>query len=540
METLRITAIIPAAGRPTNKILLHTNLPDTMLPINGKPVIGYILENLLDRGIEKSVIVLHADDRVTEDYVTKKFGSKLQITIIRNDDYSRGLGHTIYQAVDTIDPTDQILIYLGDTVYHGPLEFKDDFVVVSKDYEQPHQWCFIEDNGTTQCYINKPKMYEGTGSVLVGIYFISDSSAFKKTVSSIDQSAHTYELHQPLDQYPRQFKIIPADSWYDCGNIENYYRAKVDFLRLRSFNTITYNDLYASITKSSPKKDILADEINWYKNTPHELKIFAPRLIDYSMSGDTYSYSLEYYGYQSLADYYIFNHFDDRVWHIIIDRLFEIVGLFTKYSTELPFAFFDDMYRVKTLGRIASLQDDPVWRSRFAAQTITINGETYQGWPTYAAKLPALVEYLYQNSTMSFMHGDLHPSNILFDPNSRIFKFIDPRGNFGEQSIYGDHNYDIAKLRHSFSGHYDFIIGDLFETNETKHGFTYRTFHDTEHKHIAAYFDTALIRSGHDLGVVQAIEALLFISMIPIHSDSPLRQQAMFLTGIQLLNSLEI
>jgi choline kinase len=540
MENSRITAIIPAAGRPTNTILLHTNLPDTMLPINGKPVIGYILENLLERGIEKSVIALHADDRVTEEYVTKKFGTKLQLTIIRNDDYSRGLGHTIYQAVETVDAADQILIYLGDTVYHGPLEFEDDFVIVSDDYEQPNQWCFIENNGATQCYINKPKTYDGTGSVLVGIYFISDTPTFKNAIRAIDESVHLYELYEPLDRYPRQFKTVPAHGWYDCGNIENYYRAKVDFLRLRSFNTITYNDLYGSITKSSQKKDTLADEINWYKNTPHELKIFAPRLIDYTMSGDTYSYSLEYYGYQSLADYFIFNHFDERVWQIIIDRLFEILGLFTKYTTELPFTFFDDMYRIKTLGRIASLMDDTKWHQRFTAKEIFINGVPYQGWPTFAEKLPSLVEYLYKNSTMSFMHGDVHPSNILFDPHSRIFKFIDPRGNFGEQSVYGDHNYDIAKLRHGFSGRYDFIIGDLFETTETTQGYTYQTFHETAHEQVAEYFDTALKRAGHDLNIVRTIEALLFISMIPIHSNAPLRQQAMFLTGIKLLNSLRI
>jgi dTDP-glucose pyrophosphorylase len=540
METSRITAIIPAGGQPTNKILRHTNLPDTMLPINGKPVIGYILEDLLSRGITRSVIALHDNDQHTENYVTKKFGSKLQLCIIRNESINRGLGHAIHQALEYVDDSSEVLIYLGDTVYRGPLDFTEDFVVTSSEFDHASHWCIIEDDGTMQCYVNKPAEYSGNGQALAGIYFFTDGGALKATTKKIDTSLERYELYHTLDAYPKKFKLVPAEGWYDCGNIENYYQAKVDFLKIRSFNSLVYNDLYGSITKSSPKKAKLEDEINWYKNIPHELKVFSPRLIDYTSTNDTSSYTLEYYGYQSLADYYIFNHFDEKVWRLIIDRLFEILALFAKYTTDLPFAFYDEMYRLKTLQRIETLTHDPIWRERFAAESITINDKKFTGWPTFAAKLPALVQYLYDNSAMTFMHGDLHPANILFDPHSRIFKFIDPRGNFGESSVYGDHNYDIAKLRHSFSGRYDFIVSDLFEVAETTTGFTYTTFHESEHEDIRSYFDATLERSGYDVTVIKAIEALLFISMIPLHNDAPLRQQAMFVTGIQLLNSLSL
>lgn len=540
MESSHITAIIPAGGRPTNKIIRHTNLPDTMLPINGKPVIGYILEDLLSRGIIRSIIALDAADEYTEQYVTKKFGSKLQLTIIRDAGDKRGLNHSLHQALTHARADDQILIYLGDTVYRGPLSFEDDFVVTSAAYENPSQWCLIEDDGTTQCYVNKPKEYTGNGQALAGIYFFTDGKSLLSTISTINQTEPRPELHHVLDAYPKRFKTIAAEGWYDCGNIENYYRAKVDFLKIRSFNSVVYNDLYGSITKSSTKKTKLEDEINWYKNIPPELKIFSPRLIDYTTTNEVSSYTLEYYGYQSLADYFIFNHFDEKVWRLIIDRLFEILGLFSKYTTTIPFAFYDDMYRSKTLSRIASLLDNPLWKDRFSMTEVVINGVIFQGWPSFESKLPNLVDYLYQNTTMSFLHGDLHPANILFDPHSRIFKLIDPRGSFGEPSIYGDHNYDIAKLRHSFSGRYDFIVGDLFETEETESGFIYNTYHEAEHEQIADYFDIALTEAGYDSTCIKAIEALLFISMIPLHADAPKRQQAMFLTGIQLLNTLAI
>ena len=75
---------------------------------------------------------------------------------------------------------------------------------------------------------------------------------------------------------------------------------------------------------------------------------------------------------------------------------------------------------------------------------------------------------------------------------------------------------------------------------QTPAGFSFDTFHEPEHEHIATYFDKAVTEHGYSLPAISAIEALLFLSMIPLHSDAPLRKQAMFLTGIQLLNQIEL
>ena len=62
---------------------------------------------------------------------------------------------------------------------------------------------------------------------------------------------------------------------------------------------------------------------------------------------------------------------------------------------------------------------------------------------------------------VSIVHGDLAFSNILYSPRNTIFKFIDPRGNFVIDTIYGDYRYDLAKLRHCYHGRYDEIINDF-------------------------------------------------------------------------------
>lgn len=533
-------AIIPAAGKPTNKILTHTNLPDTMLPINGKPVIGYILEDIKERGIEQVVIVLNEADDHTEKYVMQKFGTKLKLTVVRNTAYHRGVGYSILQAAKYVTKADGVLVYLGDTIYKGPLSLDSDFLVTTSAYEASDKWCFVETSDHGLTFINKPKAYTGDGHVLAGLYYFSDAVDFHQALTGAEQTEDRLEIFHLLDRYQKPFTLVPAELCYDCGNIENYYKAKIDFLRTRSFNTVHYNDLYGSITKSGDNAKKLQDEIAWYENIPEPLKIFSPRLIASSDDDKKTEYTLEYYGYQSLADYFAFNHFDDRLWQLIIDRLFDILGEFKKFQTSLPFTHYDEMYRKKTINRIEALTKDETWANLFTAETITINGIVYAGWPTFEKQLKAITADLYDQSPMTFLHGDLCLSNILFDPHSRIFKFIDPRGNFGTPSVYGDHHYDIAKLRHSFASRYDFIVSDLFIAENTSEGFIFETFHEAAHERISAYFDTALVAHGYNLQTIRTIEALLFISMLPLHSDSPSRQRAMFLTGIKLLNTLDL
>ncbi len=537
---LDLHVIIPAAGKPTNNLLIHTDLPDTMLPINGKPIIGYILDDLISREIRNVSVILSDTDKHTENYISKKFGKRLNINIERNTQYSRGIGYSIYLALKNLSQDKSVLIYLGDTIYKGPLDFSDNFLVTASKYESSKKWCFVEETNAGLSFINKPDVYNSSGKVLAGLYFLNDINQFTNILSNLVSNKEVIEIHDMLEKYPHPFTLVPATDYYDCGNIENYYSAKIDFIKTRSFNTVIYNDLYGTITKTGTKKEKLLDEINWYKNVPNELKIFSPRMLDYNLDGARVDYTIEYYGYQTLADYFVFNHLDERMWFIIIDRLFDILALFKEYKSDIPFEFYEEIYKNKTLQRIQQLKQSSSWAQKLSTDNIIINGEKFKGWKYFEDKLDAITKYIYKNSSSTFVHGDPCLSNILFDPHSRIFKMIDPRGNFGGTSVYGDHNYDLAKLRHSFLSHYDFIISDLFDLEESNNKYDFSVYIEPQHQTIGNYFDESLVKRGYDLDVIKLIEGLLFISMIPLHDDAPERQKAMFLTGIQLLNKTTI
>ena len=126
-------------------------------------------------------------------------------------------------------------------------------------------------------------------------------------------------------------------------------------------------------------------------------------------------------------------------------------------------------------------------------------------------------------------------SEMLF----RRLPFINKSSNpLIKKGIYGDARYDIAKLRHSLVGLYDYIVGDLFQINTTENGFDYQLFEDDKNNHLAQFTDKCIEANGYKLREIKLIEGLLFLSMIPYHADYKDRQYMMYVRSLQILNEL--
>jgi hypothetical protein len=103
--------------------------------------------------------------------------------------------------------------------------------------------------------------------------------------------------------------------------------------------------------------------------------------------------------------------------------------------------------------------------------------------------------------------------------------------------IYGDYRYDLAKLIHSVKGHYEFIINDRFSVEESKNGIEYTIHQSEKHRNRERLFDSLLeSRYFEEIENLFAIESLLWLSMVPLHSDSPKRQIVMLAQGIEKYN----
>ena len=124
----------------------------------------------------------------------------------------------------------------------------------------------------------------------------------------------------------------------------------------------------------------------------------------------------------------------------------------------------------------------------------------------------------------------------IYLPTISTFKLLDPRGNFGVDTIYGDSRYDIAKLRHSYHGLYDYITQGLYYFKEiSSNCFEYKFL--TSNIVNPTIFDEIVKKYGYDINDIELIEGLLFASMIPLHADDKKAQIMYYIEASKCFNN---
>ena len=145
----------------------------------------------------------------------------------------------------------------------------------------------------------------------------------------------------------------------------------------------------------------------------------------------------------------------------------------------------------------------------------------------------------------ALVHGDICFSNALYDSRNNRLRFLDPRGISSEtNSAIGDLRYDIAKLAHSIAGHYDLLIaGNFSAVNEADYSFSFQVHTNNTQDTLAKQFYEGNLFYASQLKeaakVSLADTVLLFLSMLPLHSDRPDRQLAFILNAYRLWFSID-
>jgi aminoglycoside phosphotransferase len=109
-----------------------------------------------------------------------------------------------------------------------------------------------------------------------------------------------------------------------------------------------------------------------------------------------------------------------------------------------------EAYYAKTMNRLRKIRDLVPFADR---KMITVNGRACRNIFVYKRDLEHRLEAL-RCEDFTFIHGDCTFSNMMLR-NDADPVLIDPRGYFGFTELYGDPNYDWAKLYYSLLGNYD-------------------------------------------------------------------------------------
>jgi glucose-1-phosphate thymidylyltransferase len=220
-------AVIPVAGIGT-RLKPHTySTPKVLLNVGGKPILGHILDKLLEEGLTKSTFIIGYLGEMIKEYVELEY-PQLQADFIVQEEM-HGLGHAIYMAAPTFDEED-IFVILGDTLFDVDLSyvFKSKHSSLGvKEVDDPRRFgvAIVEDKFIKKL-VEKPQE-PVSNLALVGLYYFKNAESLKSALTElVEKDIRTKGELQLTDAIQimidkgEKITTFPVEGWFDCGKPE--------------------------------------------------------------------------------------------------------------------------------------------------------------------------------------------------------------------------------------------------------------------------------------------------------------------------------
>lgn len=222
-------AIIPVAGAGTQLRPLTYTQPKPLIPVAGKPIISYILDNLKKVGVEEYIFVIGYLGEKIKDYIEYEYPNLKKKFVTQEQRF--GTGHAIYSAKKEILNTDELFIYYGDTLvdmdFNKIMDCPTSCFAVKK-VEEPGGFGIVEFDldGQVKRVVEKPKIPK-SNMAMVGLYRIKEVKGLLGALEyNIQNNVKTEGEFSLTDGLMRMienkipFTAIEVDNWYDCGKKE--------------------------------------------------------------------------------------------------------------------------------------------------------------------------------------------------------------------------------------------------------------------------------------------------------------------------------
>jgi len=221
-------AIIPVAGVGT-QLRPHTHTqPKPLIPVAGKPILGHIIDNLLDAGITEQVFIVGYLKEKIQDYVTSAYKDVLKMEFVTQEP-RKGLAHALWTAREVILKEEEILVLLGDTLFgegdtHSVLKQKGSILAVHE-VDTPREFgiVLLDDDNYVKKLVEKPDI-PTSNLALVGLYKLGDLpllvSVLDNMMKDLASDGTEYSLTEALMGMVKRgarFRTHQVENWFDCG-----------------------------------------------------------------------------------------------------------------------------------------------------------------------------------------------------------------------------------------------------------------------------------------------------------------------------------
>jgi len=455
---------------------------------------------------------------------------------------SKSIGDTIASALGQTENIKNLIINMPDTIVRGVYESSLTDRLLVKPRADLYRWTSFERNkdGSIKVFNDRLAVKSNTTkNASIGVFAFSDIDLFRLRLNDALSlpNASLDPLFVAIEKYSEMVHLAMHEpsAWFDCGHVDTFYAALLEFQSLRYFNHLEYDHDFGLVTKRSQNTEAFRHQVRWYKQVPNEASPFLPRIFDCSDEKDPFI-TMELVSSPTLSSLFLTKRLPTSSWGEIARKILLINNIFKKYKIHSNLAknLAAEIYIEKTKRRINQFCAQNPFGKKL--KVFLPHGQSFS-LNDVLLTLDSFVEKsgLLNINELSPVHGDLCFSNILYDHRTGGMKLIDPRGEFGVPGIYGDSRYDLAKLMHSYQFGYDLIMNrSIRATVDTSFVLKHDRNSNEIFDEIAGVFNSFLFE---DIGLYEqckAINALLFLSMLPLHDDHPERQMAMASVGLSL------
>ncbi len=218
--------IIPVAGAGTRLRPLTYTQPKVLISVAGKPILSFIIDELLENGITDFVFVIGYLGEKIKEFVENNYPN-INAKFVTQEN-REGLGHAVWRAKDLIDVNKELIIQLGDTIVDLDIKkiLAEPFSTLGvKKVEDPRAFgvAEIDAQGFIKAVVEKPSIPK-SNMALVGFYFIRETGQLMEALDHIVNNQlrnnNEFYLTDALMQMIKdgvKFKSQKVDSWFDVG-----------------------------------------------------------------------------------------------------------------------------------------------------------------------------------------------------------------------------------------------------------------------------------------------------------------------------------
>lgn len=220
-------AIILAGGFGTRLSTVVSDVPKPMAPINGRPFLEYLLDDLNEKGISRVILAVGYKKEIIKSHFKERYKS---IDIVYSDeDIPLGTGGAIKKAL-TLAEAEDIFIINGDTIFDVSLkemykfhkENDSNLTLAIKEMEKFDRYgsLILEENKIVKF---EEKKYIEKGYINGGIYLLKKNILGDKKEESFSFEKDILENQNlKIEKYGYKSERY----FIDIGIPEDYYRFK--------------------------------------------------------------------------------------------------------------------------------------------------------------------------------------------------------------------------------------------------------------------------------------------------------------------------